>query len=183
LTIYPCYMGCDYIVRYNGTEYNIKYNAVGKNFGTNPDAIVLNEIMVNTESTSLTINVTVAKNDSGYMTLNIPRYLIDSKNSTGDTDFLAFHNDVELGYLRPGYPIGDIELFERTDVDEYEGGDSTKIRAFSTRIDGGEHIIEIIGTSIAPEFGFQFILPFLAVLIALALAAIRFIPISRFPPR
>ena len=194
--IYPCAGAkpCNYDLNVNGTHYAIKYFAGGGNWGTNPDAVVLNEIRLIPSNKSLVVDVTVENSpggrppDAGWVTLFLPRFLIDSSNATSiNAPFTAYDNGKPLQYYTgPSYFLeGRIE--ERTDVAESFAtfqidGDPSNFRAFSLGLGMGNHEIEIVGTTVAPEFP-STILIFTGILIALALGTVRFARISRFPPQ
>jgi hypothetical protein len=184
----PCVNPCFYDLNINGTDYTIKYVAAGPIANSNSDAIVLNEIRLDAATKSLLLNVTVAEaeppargNDSA-LTLWLPRSLIDASNSTSkDAPFVAFDNGESLEYyIGPTFfVIGQIE--ERTDVAEL-GDNPKEVRALSIGLEPGSHNIQIIGTTIAPEFAFPFA-SIIAAALALVFTALRFTHISRFPPQ
>ena len=199
--IYPCGGAtiCNYDLNVNGTNYVIKYVAVGPLQGTNPDAIILNEIKLIPSSKSIMLNVTVAKGkpsgyprEVGFMSFYLPRSLIDARNSSNmEIPFAVFDNgrplDYHIGCLQGCFLTGRID--ETTDLEEsfrsYKiDEDSSKFRAFSLGFEAGNHNIEMIGTTIAPEFPFpSMILISSGILMALVLATVRFARISRFPPQ
>ena len=108
---------------------------------------VIKEILVDSEN--LTLIVVIESESDGSITLNLPRISIDSRNSAGteDIDFIIFIDGAEVPYQE------NKDAFSRIITFEFEEGDSN---------------IEVIGTTIIPEFGsYVMIALFLSVLVTI----------------
>jgi hypothetical protein len=194
----PCGSGtmCTYELDVNGTHYAIRYLLMFLPTDiSDTQGIVLSEIRVMPQDKSIVLNVTVATRGHAYIMFILPRSLIDATNSTNnEVPFAVLDNGSPLGYCigfilgcsKPGTitessaPVAD--TFEGYGINE----DPAKFRSFSLWFyrDSGIHGIEMIGTTIAPEFPFASTLLIISgILMALILAAVRFARISRFPPQ
>jgi predicted secreted protein with PEFG-CTERM motif len=87
-----------------------------------------------THSENQTLGVTINSMSNGTLTLRLPREVIDSKTDEGeDADFVAFIDNAE--YVEPG----EIEPAEDT-------------RTLLIGFPAGAESIDVIGTSVIPEF-------------------------------
>ena len=86
---------------------------------------------LDTQSKTLTINV--RGTDVGFITLDIPRYILDSKTDSFDSDFVVLVN-------------GEVANFN-------ENPTSDDKRSLTIMFPPGDSEIKILGTSVIPEFG------------------------------
>ncbi|MFB3096877.1 MAG: PEFG-CTERM sorting domain-containing protein, partial [Nitrosopumilaceae archaeon] len=85
------------------------------------------------DTQSKTLTITVRGTDVDFITLDIPRYILDSKTDSFDSDFVVLVN-------------GEIANFN-------ENPTSDDKRSLTIMFPPGNSEIEILGTSVIPEFG------------------------------
>lgn len=106
---------------------------------------VINSIEVDQEFKSVIISVTTRVGPDGELVITLPREVIDSRINGDDDDFIVLVNGVEVEYEET-----------RTTANE---------RELTIPVMAGTEEIEILGTSVIPEFG---ILAFLVLVLAVS---------------
>ena len=108
----------------NGGQYCIPYAVTGETIGVDGS--------INTQTKTLTLDIRGKGIET--ITIELPRYLLDSKSNGQDSDFIILFN---------GQP---------TNFEEGDGTNEYRILTISYSPDRRGQI-EIIGTSVVPEFG------------------------------
>lgn len=117
-----------------------------------------------THSENQTLGVTINSMSNGTLTLRLPREVIDSKTDEGeDADFVAFIDNAE--YVEPG----EIEPAEDT-------------RTLLIGFPAGAESIDVIGTSVIPEFSTIAVVVLAIAIVGIIIATARY-GIFNFGPR
>jgi predicted secreted protein with PEFG-CTERM motif len=117
-----------------------------------------------THSENQTLGVTINSMSNGTLTLRLPREVIDSKTDEGeDADFVAFIDNAE--YVEPG----EIEPAEDT-------------RTLLIGFPAGAESIDVIGTSVIPEFSTIAVVVLAIAIVGIIIATARH-NIFNFGPR
>ena len=131
------------ILPYSGSEFIIDYDITGG---------VITEIFPDVDSSSLIISLN--SHSDGVLTLYLPREIIDSNSILSDDvlvdeDFfvLVDGEDLDLAMTKNSMPVG--TYFEQRFDDR---------RILTIPFSYGDEEIEVIGTSVIPEFGLLVIL-------------------------
>lgn len=114
--------------------FNVKDLSSGQNFDLNYTVTggQVNSMVIEPQDLALVIQVDAQ--NAGMVHLQIPRLLLDAKTpGNSDESFLVFVNDDEVTSF-------------------HEGSPDAKYRALDIPIVSGDYKIEIIGTTIVPEF-------------------------------
>ena len=112
----------------------------------------------NQAETTLTAMITAT--GDGQLTLQLPRNIIDSKNGTDDSDFVVFVDQVE-------------------DVADDDMGATT--RTVTINFTEGAEQIDIVGTSMVPEFGSIAAIVLAVAIVGIIVATTRYSKFSFFP--
>ncbi len=105
----------------SGQSYNVNYNINGA---------TINDISIDTKSTSLVVSVQTTSD--GSVTLTLPRALIDAKAGSSDDQFFVLEDGAEVDFQE-----------SKTDT----------ARTLTISFPDGTEKIEVIGTQVVPEFG------------------------------
>ena len=126
-------------IEVEGTDYHVSYLIMGgKILGMFPD----------TEAKALLVSI--ATTSDGFLTLKLPREVIDAKNGDDDDEFFV---------LIDGY-----------ETDFTESKTSTH-RTLTINFEQGTEDIEVVGTTIIPEFGpFAFMVLVISIMTILAIS-------------
>lgn len=112
----------------------------------------------NQAETTLTAMITAT--GDGQLTLQLPRNIIDSKNGTDDSDYVVFVDQVE-------------------DVADDDMGATT--RTVTINFSEGAEQIDIVGTSMVPEFGSIAAIVLAVAIVGIIVATTRYSKFSFFP--